>query len=120
MSSVNSNVIRELEKEYLRTDLAPIRVGDIVKVHKKIKEGNRERIQVFEGTIIKISGGGINRSFTVRKISYNIGVEETFPIHWPKISKIEIVRHSKVRRARLNFLRNRIGSKATRLKQKFY
>jgi large subunit ribosomal protein L19 len=108
----------ELEKEQLRTDLPRIRVGDTVRVFVKVVEGNRERLQNFEGTIIKIQGGGLRRSFTVRRISYGVGVERTFPYHSPRIGKIEVVRHGRVRRAKLFYLRNRVG-KASKIKERF-
>lgn len=88
------------------------RVGDTVKVHAKIKEGNRERIQIFEGTVLKVQGGGNRQTFTVRKISNGVGVEKTWPMHSPTVEKVEVVRHGKVRRAKLNYLRNRVGKKA--------
>ena len=92
-------------------------IGSTVKVHVKVKEGNRERIQIFEGTIIKVQNGGIQKTFTVRRISYGIGVERTFPVNSPKIAKIEVVRLGKVRRARLFYLRDRVG-KAAKVKEK--
>ena len=101
----------------IRTDLPELEVGSTVKVHVKVKEGNRERIQVFEGTIIKIQHGGIQKTFTVRRLSYGIGVERTFPVNSPKIAKIEVVRKGKVRRARLYYLRDRVG-KAAKVKEK--
>jgi len=109
--------IKAIEEEQIRTDLQEVEVGDFVKVHLKIKEGNRERIQVFEGTVIAKKGGGIKETITVRKISYGIGVERILPIHSPKISKIEVVRKGKVRRAKLYYLRDRVG-KAAKVKQK--
>ena len=102
----------------MRTDLPRIRVGDTVRVFVKVVEGNRERLQNFEGTIIKIQGGGLRRSFTVRRISYGVGVERTFPYHSPRIGKIEVVRHGRVRRAKLFYLRNRVG-KASKIKERF-
>lgn len=111
------DLIQELTKDQIRTDLPDLEVGSTVKVHVKVKEGNRERIQVFEGTIIKIQHGGIQRSFTVRRLSYGIGVERTFPVNSPKIAKIEVVRKGKVRRARLYYLRDRVG-KAAKVKEK--
>lgn len=111
------DLIQELTKDQIRTDLPELEVGSTVKVHVKVKEGNRERIQVFEGTIIKIQHGGIQRSFTVRRLSYGIGVERTFPVNSPKIAKIEVVRKGKVRRARLYYLRDRVG-KAAKVKEK--
>ena len=111
------DLIKELTKDQIRTDLQELEVGSTVKVHVKVKEGNRERIQVFEGTIIKIQHGGIQKTFTVRRLSYGIGVERTFPVNSPKIAKIEVVRKGKVRRARLYYLRDRVG-KAAKVKEK--
>ena len=111
------DIIKELTKDQIRTDLPELEIGSTVKVHVKVKEGNRERIQVFEGTIIKIQHGGIQKTFTVRRISYGIGVERTFPVNSPKIDKIEVVRKGKVRRARLYYLRDRVG-KAAKVKER--
>ena len=111
-----SNIITEITKEQLRTDLPTFRPGDTVKVHVKVVEGTRERIQLFEGVVIKRRGGGISETFTVRKISYGVGVERTFPVHTPKIAKLEVVRKGKVRRAKLYYLRNLRG-KAARIKE---
>ena len=107
-----SDIIRELEKEQLRTDLPKLEVGDTVRVYVKVIEGTRERLQNFEGTVIKIQGGGVRKTFTVRRLSYGIGVERTFPYHSPRIGLIEVVRHGKVRRAKLFYLRNRSGKAA--------
>ena len=107
-----SNIISELEKEQLRTDLPEIEVGDTVRVFVKVIEGNRERLQNFEGIIIKIQGGGVRKSFTVRRISYGVGVERTFPYNSPRIGRIELVRHGVVRRAKLFYLRERSGKSA--------
>lgn len=106
------NIIDEITKEQLRTDIPDFRPGDTLKVHVKITEGTHERIQVFEGVVIKRHGGGISATFTVRKISYSVGVERAFPVNSPKIDKIEVVRHGKVRRAKLYYLRNLRGKKA--------
>ncbi|PGS53735.1 MULTISPECIES: 50S ribosomal protein L19 [Bacillaceae] len=106
------NLINEITKEQLRTDLPSFRPGDTVKVHVKVVEGTRERIQLFEGVVIKRRGGGISETFTVRKISYGVGVERTFPIHTPKIAKLDVVRRGKVRRAKLYYLRALTGKKA--------
>ncbi|MBQ3118311.1 MAG: 50S ribosomal protein L19 [Clostridia bacterium] len=106
------DLVKDLTKDLIRTDLPELEVGSTVKVHVKVKEGNRERIQVFEGTIIKIQHGGIQKSFTVRRLSYGIGVERTFPVNSPKIAKIEVVRKGRVRRARLYYLRDRVGKAA--------
>ncbi len=107
-----SNIIQELEKEQLRSDLPKLQVGDTVRVFVKVVEGNRERLQNFEGIIIKIQGGAVRKSFTVRRVSYGVGVERTFPYHSPRIGRIEVVRHGKVRRAKLFYLRDRIGKSA--------
>jgi len=111
------SIVDEIAKEQLRTDLPDFRPGDTVKVSVKVVEGQRERIQMYEGVVIKRRGGGISETFTVRKISSGVGVERTFPIHTPKIEKLEIVRHGKVRRAKLYYLRNLRG-KAARIKSK--
>ncbi|GIP33029.1 50S ribosomal protein L19 [Paenibacillus sp. J2TS4] len=110
------NIIQEITKEQLRQDLPNFRPGDTLKVHVKVIEGTRERIQVFEGVVIKRRGGGISETFTVRKISYGVGVERTFPLHTPKIDKIEVARRGKVRRAKLYYLRSLRG-KAARIKE---
>ena len=107
-----ADIIRELEKEQLRTDLPKLEVGDTVRVFVKVIEGSRERLQNFEGVVIKIQGGGIRKSFTVRRISYGIGVERTFPYKSPSIGRIEVLRHGQVRRAKLFYLRNRVGKAA--------
>jgi large subunit ribosomal protein L19 len=105
-------LIEEITKEQLRTDLPAFRPGDTVRVHVKVVEGTRERIQLFEGVVIKRRGGGISETFTVRKVSYGVGVERTFPVHTPKIAKLEVIRRGKVRRAKLYYLRNLRGKKA--------
>ncbi|MCQ4087166.1 50S ribosomal protein L19 [Saccharibacillus sp. JS10] len=110
------NLLQVLTQEQLRTDIPSFRPGDTLKVHVKVIEGTRERIQLFEGVVIKRKGGGIAETFTVRKISYGVGVERTFPINSPKIDKIEVVRHGKVRRAKLYYLRELRG-KAARIKE---
>lgn len=107
-----STIIQAIEKENMKQDIVQFGVGDTVKVHIHIKEGKRERIQIFEGIVMKRQNGGVNETFTVRKISYGVGVEKTFPIHSPKIEQIEVVRRGKVRRARLNYLRDRVGKSA--------
>ena len=107
-----NDIIRNIEAEQLRTDLDEFRVGDTVRVHGKIKEGNRERIQVFEGIVLKKQGGSTRATFTVRKNSNGIGVEKTWPLHSPNLEKIEVVRRGKVRRAKLTYLRGRIGKRA--------
>ena len=107
-----SEIIKNIEKEQIREDIVDFRVGDTVKVYAKIKEGEKERIQVFEGTVLKRQGGGVRETFTVRKSSNGVGVEKTWPLHSPNVEKIEVVRRGKVRRAKLNYLRDRVGKKA--------
>ncbi|HCF49570.1 MAG TPA: 50S ribosomal protein L19 [Syntrophomonas sp.] len=111
------DIIRSIEEEQIKKDLPDFRPGDTVKVHVKVVEGNRERIQVFEGTVLKIRGAGLSRTFTVRRITYGVAVERTFLIHSPRIAKVEITRRGKVRRARLFYLRGLTGKKA-RVKEK--
>ena len=111
------DIITNLTKDQIRTDLPAFNVGDTIKIHVKIKEGTRERIQMFEGTVIAKKHGGINETFTVRRISYGVGVERTFPVNSPKIANIEVTRRGKVRRAKLYYLRDRVG-KATRVKER--
>ncbi|MBQ6322176.1 MAG: 50S ribosomal protein L19 [Lachnospiraceae bacterium] len=111
-----SDIIKSIEDAQLKSEITDFRVGDTIRVHAKIKEGNRERIQVFEGVVIKKQGGSIRATFTVRKLSNGVGVEKTWPLHSPKIDKIEMVRHGKVRRAKLTYLRGRIG-KAAKVKE---
>ena len=106
------DIIKSIEHEQLKNKIPDLKVGDTVKVYQKIKEGNRERIQVFEGIIIKKQNGGVNATFTVRKISYGVGVEKTFLIHSPLVEKVELVRVGKARRAKLYYLRDRIGKAA--------
>jgi large subunit ribosomal protein L19 len=110
------SILQEITKEQLRSDLPNFRPGDTLKVHVKVVEGSRERIQMFEGVVIKRRGGGISETFTVRKISYGVGVERTFPLHSPKIDKIDVARRGKVRRAKLYYLRDLRG-KAARIKE---
>jgi large subunit ribosomal protein L19 len=111
------DIIKTLEQEQLRSDLPVLSIGDYVKVHLKVKEGSRERIQIFEGTVIAKKGSGLKETFTVRRVSYGVGVERILPVHSPKISAIEVVRKGKIRRAKLYFLRERVG-KAARVKEK--
>lgn len=113
------DIIRAIEQQQIREDLPAFQVGDTVKVHYRIVEGTRERIQVFQGYVIRRHGAGNRETFTVRKVSSSIGVERTFPVHSPKIDKVEIVGRAKVRRAKLYFLRDKIG-KAARLKESQY
>lgn len=107
-----TEIIKNIEQEQLKPEVDKFRVGDTVRVYGKIKEGNRERIQVFEGIVLKRQGGSNRETFTVRKFSNGVGVEKTWPLHSPNVEKIEVVRHGKVRRAKLNYLRNRVGKKA--------
>ena len=107
------NVLDEIIQEYIRTDLPQLASGDTVRVSAKVVEGNRERVQVFEGTVMRLRGGGITRSITVRRISSGVGVERTFKVNSPRIEKIEVVRHGVARRAQLYFLRDRVGKSAT-------
>ena len=107
-----NEIIRAIEKEQIREDLTQFNIGDTIKVHVRIKEGNRERIQVFEGIIIKKQGGGVNATFTVRRIAYGVGTEKTFLVHSPLVEKVEVVRVGKARRAKLYYLRNRTGKAA--------
>ena len=109
---MNYEIIKELEKEQLKKEVPQFNVGDTVRVHNRIKEGNRERIQIFEGTVLKIQGGGPRTTFTVRKESSGIGVEKTWPLHSPNVEKVDVVRRGKVRRAKLNYLRSLSGKKA--------
>ena len=111
------DLIKALTNEQLKAEAPVIRVGDTVRIHNKIVEGTKERIQLFEGTVIGKHGGGISETFTVRRISYGVGVEKTFPLHSPNVAKVEIVREGKVRRAKLYYLRDRIG-KASKVKEK--
>ncbi len=111
------DIIKALEQEQMRSDIPAFKPGDTVRVHVKVVEGNRERIQVFEGAVIRRQGSGARETFTVRRISYGIGVERTFPVHSPRIEKIEVARRGVVRRAKLYYLRNLTG-KAARIKEK--
>ena len=111
------NLMQAFTQKYLKAEPPVAAVGDTVKVHIKVKEGARERIQIFEGTVIAKKHGGIEESITVRRLSYGVGVEKVFPIHAPSLEKIEIVRHGKVRRAKLYYLRSRVG-KAAKLQEK--
>lgn len=106
------DIIKAVEADYLKDSVTPLEIGDYVKVHVKVKEGTRERIQIFEGMVIAMQGEGLKESFTVRRISYGVGVERVFPVHSPKIAKVDVVRHGKVRRAKLYYLRGRVGKAA--------
>ena len=107
-----NDIIKNIEAAQLKAEVPQFSVGDTVKVYGKIKEGNRERIQVFEGTVLKKQGGSVRATFTVRKNSNGIGVEKTWPLHSPSVEKVEVIRHGKVRRAKLNYLRGRVGKSA--------
>ena len=111
-----NEIIKNIEAAELKAEVPVFNVGDTVKVYAKIKEGNRERIQVFEGTVLKRQGGGARETFTVRKTSNGIGVEKTWPVHSPHVERVEVVRRGKVRRAKLNYLRKRVG-KAAKVKE---
>ena len=110
------DLMQAFTEKYKKAEPPVVEVGDTVRVHLKVKEGNRERIQVFEGTVIAKKHGGIEETFTVRRISYGIGVEKVFPVHSPAIEKIKLVRHGKIRRAKLYYLRGRVG-KAAKIKE---
>lgn len=107
-----NNIIKNIEAAQIKENVAEFNVGDTVKVYAKVKEGNRERLQIFEGTVLKRQNGGARETFTVRKSSNGIGVEKTWPVHSPSVERIEVVRRGKVRRAKLTYLRNRVGKKA--------
>lgn len=114
-----NDIIRSIEEEQYKKDLPDFGPGDTVKIHVKVVEGARERIQIFEGTVVKVRGAGLSKTFTVRKITFGVAVERTFPVHSPRIDKIEVTRRGKVRRARLFYLRERTGKKA-RVREKGY
>ena len=111
------DLIQAFTNEQIKTEVPVIRIGDTVRIHNKIKEGNRERIQMFEGTVIAKHGGGVSETFTVRRVSYGCGVEKTFPLHSPNVAKVDVIRVGKVRRAKLYYLRDRVG-KASKVKEK--
>lgn len=106
------DLIKAFTQEQLKSEVPELNIGDTVKVHNKIKEGTRERIQMFEGTIIAKHGGGVSETFTVRRVSYGVGVEKTFPVHSPNVEKVDIIRRGKIRRAKLYYLRDRVGKSA--------
>ena len=111
-----NEIIKKIEAEQLKENAPEFNVGDTVRVHAKIKEGNRERIQVFEGTVIAIKGSGISKTFTVRRLSYGVGIERVFPLHSPNVENVQVIRSGKVRRAKLYYLRDRVG-KAAKVKE---
>jgi len=106
------DLLKALTSEQLKAEPPKFNIGDTVRVHNKIKEGARERIQIFEGTVIAKRGGGINETFTVRRVSYGVGTEKTFPLHSPNVDKVDVIRRGKVRRAKLYYLRERVGKRA--------
>lgn len=112
-----SNIIAEIEKEYMKSDVPAFDVGDTVRVSVKVKEGNRERIQAFEGIVIAKKNGSVRETFTVRRVSFGVGIERTFPLHSPRITAIDVIKHGKVRRAKLYYLRN-LSGKAAKIKEK--
>jgi large subunit ribosomal protein L19 len=116
---MSGKIIEQIEKEQMRFDMPDFKVGDTVRVHGRIIEGNKERIQVFEGVVIRRKKGGMSASFTVRKVTHGVGVEKTFPLHSPRVEKVEVVAQGRVRRARLYYLRELSGKKA-RIKEKGY
>ena len=109
---MNSEIIRQIENEQLKENIPQFGIGDTVRVYARINEGNRERVQSFEGTVVRRQNGGIRENFTVRRVAYGVGTEKTWPVHSPIIEKIEVVRKGKVRRAKLNYLRDRVGKSA--------
>ncbi len=111
------NIIEAIEQDYMRDDIPALEVGDTVKAYIKIKEGNRERVQLFEGFILKIQNAGLGKTFTVRRIASGVGVEKTFPFNSPLLDRVEVVRHGRVRRAKLNYMRSRTG-KAAKIKSR--
>ncbi len=111
------DLIKAFTNEQLKSEVPALNIGDTVRIHNKIKEGNKERIQMFEGTIIAKKGGGISETFTVRRVAYGVGVEKTFPVHSPNVEKVDIIRSGKVRRAKLYYIRSRVG-KAAKIKEK--
>ena len=114
---MNPEIIRQIEKEQMKENVTAFNIGDTVRVYVRIKEGNRERVQMFEGTVVKRQNGGLNENFTVRRVAYGVGTEKTWPLHCPDIQKIEVVRKGKVRRAKLYYLRDRVG-KSAKVKEK--
>ncbi len=116
---MSSNLLQELEREQMKAEITPFKVGDTVRVHAKIVEGSKERIQVFEGVVLKRQHGGARETFTVRRISYGVGVEKTWPVHSPRVDRIEVVRRGVVRRAKLYYLRDRVG-KSAKVKEEIF
>ncbi|MFT6181665.1 MAG: large subunit ribosomal protein L19 [Paracoccaceae bacterium] len=110
------DIISKIEKEQMKSEVSDFRVGDTVKVHNRVVEGGKERIQMFQGIVLAMGGTGINKAFTIRKISYGVGVERVYPLHSPRIAKVEIISRGKVRRAKLHYLRDRVGKRAIQVK----
>ena len=110
------DIISKIEKEQMKSEVTDFRVGDTVKVHNRVVEGDKERIQMFQGIVLAMGGTGVNKAFTVRKISYGVGVERVYPLHTPRIVKVEVISRGKVRRAKLHYLRDRIGKRAIQVK----
>ncbi len=113
---MNQTIIQEIEREQMKSDITPFNIGDTVRVHAKIVEGTRERIQIFEGVVLKRQNGGVRETFTVRRVTSGVGVEKTWALHSPRVERIEVVRRGIVRRAKLNYLRDRVG-KAAKVKE---
>ena len=114
---MNSEIIRQIENEQLKENIPQFGIGDTVRVYARIKEGNRERVQSFEGTVVRRQNGGIRENFTVRRVAYGVGVERVFPVHSPNVAKVEVIRNGKVRRSKLYYLRDRVG-KSAKVKEK--
>ena len=110
------DIISKIEKEQMKSEVTDFRVGDTVKVHNRVVEGGKERIQMFQGIVLAMGGSGVNKAFTVRKISYGVGVERVYPIHSPRIATVEVISRGKVRRAKLHYLRDRVGKRAIQVK----
>ncbi len=110
------DIISKIEKEQMKAEVTDFKVGDTVKVHNRVVEGGKERIQMFQGIVLAMGGTGVNKAFTVRKISYGVGVERVYPLHSPRIAKVEVISRGKVRRAKLHYLRDRVGKRAIQVK----
>ncbi len=110
------DIISKIEKEQMKSEVTDFKVGDTIKVHNRVVEGGKERIQMFQGIVLAMGGTGVNKAFTVRKISYGVGVERVYPLHSPRIAKVEIISRGKVRRAKLHYLRDRVGKRAIQVK----
>ena len=110
------DIISKIEKEQMKSEVTDFKVGDTVKIHNRVVEGGKERIQMFQGIVLAMGGTGVNKAFTVRKISYGVGVERVYPLHSPRIAKVEVISRGKVRRAKLHYLRDRVGKRAIQVK----